>query len=283
MCTSDLVCTCVECCPDEPGILIFMHCSGRLKLEPVPPGQPSAVLAVAEDLVSRQVGGARHHLLRISGEPLFADSPPVQPSEHLLVVLHGASFHLSPLCSGSIAAQFPLPRYASGWLDVPTVPTSVDDYVDAVLPDGSPPPLPDIVYAVAFSFRHDQASPLSTKPSPRATLDAATGDASCPPASILAARDVELATDSGGLDIVVDVSAPAMEPQAAAASTIPKKRKSKRASSGLAPAVSVGMCGFTADECALLLDHGTRPWDEDAEEILVTLKRKLRAAEGVLV
>ena len=49
-----------------------------------------------------------------------------------------------------------------------------------------------------------------------------------------------------------------------------------------APPVSVGMCGFSGAECALLLDNGLRPWDEDAMEMLEQLKRKQGAA-GVLV
>ena len=39
---------------------------------------------------------------------------------------------------------------------------------------------------------------------------------------------------------------------------------------------AVGMCGFTADECALLMLHGARPWDEDADEVL----RGLRSQGG---
>ena len=42
------------------------------------------------------------------------------------------------------------------------------------------------------------------------------------------------------------------------------------------------MCGFSGAECALLLDNGLRPWDEDAMEMLEQLKRKQGAA-GVLV
>ena len=276
MCAGDLSCTCHECCPDSPAILVFFHCSGRLKMEPVAPGTASTVINHADDLVSRQVGGARHHLLRLNGETLLASSSRVEPAEHLLVVLHGANFHLSPLCSGSIATQFPLPRYASGWLDVETTPASISEYVDAVLPDGSAPPIPATIYALAFSMRHDVVKTPDLNAPPPATaanlLMGATGWS-------------EVATGCMADGCAV-AGAPAVTASvAAAAAPSPLKRaksKLRRAAGAAAAMPAMGMCGFDADECALLLENGARPWDDDAEEVLAKLRRRL-AAGGTLV
>lgn len=274
ICSGSIRECCEENCPGEPAVLFFMHCSGRLKMISIPPGEPAGVLSDAEALVSGQVGGARHHVLRLTGERLSEVSADVEAAEQLLVCLEGANFHLSPLCVGAIAAQFPLPRSASQWLDVPTADCALADYLDAVNADGSPPPLPEVVYSVAFALRHDQPSPLPwRRPPPTAAVPSPLeyGAQAGPPI----AESDSLA--SHPLPIPCPTTAD-VEGGAAAVSP-PAKRKSKRASKAARePAPAVGMCGFSADECALLLEHGARPWDDDAEEVLMQLKQ--RAAAG---
>jgi hypothetical protein len=144
-----------EPCIVDTCRLIFFHISGRLKCVECPAGAVSVVLAEAADLVDRQVGGARHHLVRCStDEPLRAESAGVAPGEQLLVVLHGKCFHLSPLCEGNISSQLPLPSSTSSWMDVATTDEPLSAYVDKVLPGGEAPPIPIEVYARAFRLRH---------------------------------------------------------------------------------------------------------------------------------
>jgi hypothetical protein len=204
--------------------------------------------------------------------------------------------------------QFPLPRYASDWMDVPTTTSPLASYEDCCH-DGVPPPLPEIAYSLAFALRHGMASPLGRAPPAHAggarlqLSDAAQSadDAAASPsrrisdaASAPAIVDI---SDHGGRpsaergserDALANGSAPPAAAAPAAEGAPPPKRKSSKrrssASRALPPPVSIGMCGMSADECALLLEHGHKPWDEDAEEVLAALlKRRSERSSGTLV
>ena len=117
----------------QTATLVFFHCSGRLGCKRCDAGPTATILEDAYEFVQRQVGGAPHFLLRLSDlEKLSASSKPTSGGEMLLIILCGASYHLSPLCQGNITSQCPLPSYASKWIDVPSSPLPLSEYVDRV-------------------------------------------------------------------------------------------------------------------------------------------------------
>ena len=261
-CTGALNCACHVCCPDAPAMLIFFHCSGRVRSRQCPPGSATAVLDEAHDFVARSVGGARHHVLRMAKEEvLYSDSTPVAPEELLVVVLHGLNFHLSPLCEGDISAQWPLPEYASQWVEMPTTEaTSLAAYVAAdrgrTSHDAQPPPLPSELYSMAFRLRHGGL--------PVGDRRAANG---------LGLASIEASADAPASAVhePEQVPAPPLPEPTKGSPGLGTKRKSSRRRSELPP--TPGMCGYSSTECALLLAAGKKPWDEDAEEVLNELRR----------
>jgi len=287
-CSGAQNCTCLYCCPSDPATLVYFHCSGRLRCRPVPPGAPAAVLNEAQNFVDRSVGGARHHLLRMaSGEILYNDSSPVTAGEVLVIVLHGQCFHLSPLCEGNIMAAWPIPEYASTWLDVATSEiTSLSDYVTAdrgSLPDESPPPLPSEIYSLAFRLRHGGTfNPVAAKGGGGEDVDEAN--------NMQEYMSHLLSVCAHHQEYKVELPAPPppqpLEVQGVdgkpPATTTPRKRTKSRRSTSAALSMPTGMCGFTADECELLLTNGLKPWDEDAETVLQDLRSVSKPA-GTLV
>ena len=313
ICNGGLSCVCESCCPTDPATIIFLHCSGRLRCRRVPPGSPIAVLNEASDFVSRSVGGARHHLCRLhrGGETLFADSDWVAAGEVLVIVLHGCSFHLSPLCDGDINSQWPLPDYASQWLEMPTTPsTSLTDYMASdrgALPKEEAPPIPCELYSLAFALRHGglpEGNIATANPGAVAagmgvvplTLAASDRQGDVPLMEVSFAQPAPACqTDTGEnvsqreravgarFEPAVDLSSNNPSSMLKAGSHephTPPKRTSKAKRKNDPPQ---GMCGFSAEDCSLLLSHGLKPWDEDAEVALQTLRISRRPAEGILI
>lgn len=228
----------------------------------------SVVLNEAAELVHRQVGGARHHVHRCAtGGPLRAEDSQVEDGEVLLVILHGKCFHLSPLCKGNISSQLPLPASASAWLDVQSTDAALATYVDKVKPGGAPPPIPIEVYSLAFRLRQGDDAGADHQ-------SGRTGDALGVPSAVgnnkIAAPKKPVAAGRP--------SRSAAEIAAAAASMLTNdfsadddfdNGASMEESGG-------GMCGFSEAELVLLMENGTRPWDDDAGDVLQRLKDRER-------
>lgn len=168
------------------------------------------------------------------------------------------------------------------WLDVPTSETtSLADYAAAdrgQVPDGPPPQLPSEIYSLAFRLRHGgsigegAASAANEEGASTSEINdlceyvphfrtVCTGQAQAqeqvPQAPPVAP---ESNAEQGALERVSSV-------------TTPHKRSGlrKKSRGGKSTAPALGMCGFTADECGLLLAQGCKPWDEDAETVLRAL------------
>lgn len=265
------------CATSACATLCFLHCSGRICCKRCPAGGAEAVLLQARDLVARQVGGARHYLLCTStGRPLPPDGA-VTAGEMLLVVLEGANFHLSPLCEGNIGAQFPLPDYASLWLDVPTTPVPLSRYVDQALADGSAPPMPDAVFALAFRLRHGGRSDAEPPCNPAGPLSARGNSSEGPPVPEGTSTE-ELPGRLGAPGSFVEQvsgSRAAVAPSATASGKVRVRnsRGDRVCPCGDDPSAEAGVCGFTVAECMVLMERGIQPWQEEAAEVLAALKR----------
>jgi len=178
------------------------------------------------------------------------------------------------------------------WLDVPTSETtSLVDYVAADrgrVADGPPPQLPCELYSLAFRLRHG-----GTVRGPLVGETTAEDRAAISESNNLREYVAHLRSVSEGRGRIQEQpklpQAPSAAPESNAdqealvrvssepsTASAHRKRSSvrKKSRSGASAAPVLGMCGFTSDECSLLLSRGCKPWDEDAETVL----RELRAA-----